>query len=73
MSGYIGRIALFRFGLNVVSSSDELAVKHNIILSIVLSSIGFKLRIRLGGDDGYDSMIVLKLSELLVVDFEGRL
>ena len=31
---YIGRIALFRLGLNIVSSSDELIVKNNIILSI---------------------------------------
>ena len=73
MGEQIGRITLFRFGLNVVSSLDELVVKNNIILSIVLSSIDFKLGVILGGEDGCDSMIDRELSELLVVDFEGGL
>ena len=56
-----------------MSSSGELVVKHNIILSIVYSFIDFKQGVRLSGEDGCDSMIVWVLSKLLVVDFEGGL
>ena len=53
-----------------MSTSDECVVMHTIILSIVFSSIDFKLGLRLDGEYGYDSMPVWELSELLVADFE---
>ena len=56
-----------------MTSSDVFLVKHTIILSIVFSSIDFKLELRLGGECGCDSMTIWDLSELLVVDFEGGL